>query len=174
MQRQLPKIGLLGLVTALSGALLSVSPYAAERKDMTISGKSKRMISETKAAPGDTPNHEFAQNVRVDTWTSSNPDFNNVDMVLYEHDDCVAGSCTHRGYAVSVPKDGDQFYTRYEGTHRVITKEGGAWEVPFEGRIQFTGGTGRYKNLKGDMRYRGMATPEQGVQYEYHDIKLDY
>jgi hypothetical protein len=48
----------------------------------------------------------------------------------------------------------------FEGTHKVITKEGGAWELNYEGKFEFVGGTGRFKNIKGHGTYRDHITPE--------------
>jgi hypothetical protein len=61
---------------------------------------------------------------------------------------------------IDVFSNGDTAINTYEGTHKAITKEGGAWEVTYEGKFEFVGGTGRFKNLKGHGTYQGHVTPE--------------
>ena len=48
----------------------------------------------------------------------------------------------------------------YEGIHKVITKPDGTWEVNYEGKYEYVGGTGRFKNIKGHGSYRGHITPD--------------
>jgi len=43
----------------------------------------------------------------------------------------------------------------------LTVKEGGAWESNFEGKIQFTGGTGKFKNIKGGGVYKGTMTAKE-------------
>lgn len=57
------------------------------------------------------------------------------------------GDGWHRGVEIDIFSK--QCYQRSEGTHKVITKQGGAWEVNYEGKYEFVGGTGRFNNLKG-------------------------
>lgn len=60
--------------------------------------------------PGDIPNHEISQNVRIDTFTSSDPDFNDIEQVVYGQNDSVARSGTQRGYSRVIHKNGDESY----------------------------------------------------------------
>jgi hypothetical protein len=94
---------------------------------------------------------------------SANPDFNGVLCTLYNQEDAVKGTGSHRGHVNCVHKGGDRNFFSYDGTHRTLTKDDKSWEVPFEGKVQWTGGTGRFKELKGFATYRGLVTPAGGA-----------
>lgn len=81
---------------------------------------------------------------------------------MYGQSDQTAGSGSHRGYAVYHHKNGDDSYTKYEGTHKRVTKEDGAWESTSEGKAQFVGGTGKFKNIKGISTYNCKFMAEGG------------
>ena len=165
MKRIAVTLGVVAALLALSAACFERNAHAADRKKVTWNGKSVRLISETKANPGDPQNREIVQSVRLDGLTSTDPNFDGIDVHIYEQDDQIAGTGTHRGYTVYLHKNGDKSFDKFEGTHRTITKDGGAWETPFEGRGQFIGGTGKFKDIQGIYTYTGKITPEGGVQY---------
>jgi hypothetical protein len=96
-----------------------------------------------------------------DTTTSSDPDWNEAEHIVYEQRDQVAGTGTHRGYFTNLLKNGDTEYGTYEGTFKTTFKEDGSWETTtWEGTWKSTGGTGKLKNIKGGGTYRGKATAE--------------
>ena len=98
--------------------------------------------------------------IRRDTTTSSDPDWNETEQIVYEQSDPVAGTGTHRGYFRRLFKNGDTDYGPFEGTHKTTVKEDGSWETTWEGTWKVTGGTGKFKNIKGGGTYRGKATAE--------------
>ena len=63
-------------------------------------------------------------------------------------------------------KNGDTDYGPYEGTHKTTFKEDGSFETTWEGTWKVTGGTGKFKNIKGGGTYRGKATA-QGASSEW-------
>jgi hypothetical protein len=79
---------------------------------------------------------------------------------VYYQDDSIAGSGSHRGRWIGTDKDGDKFYSQFEGTHKTVVKEDGSWETTWEGKWQWMGGAGKYKNIKGSGSYKGKATPK--------------
>ena len=70
------------------------------------------------------------------------------------------------GYFRRLFKNGDTDYGTYEGTHKTTVKEDGSWETTWEGTWKVTGGTGKFKNIKGGGTYRGKATAE-GASTEF-------
>ena len=112
--------------------------------------------------PGDDPKHELvALMIRRDTTTSLDPEWNGTEQIIYEQSDSVAGTGTHRGYYVRLHKNGDIDYEPFEGTHKTTFKEDGSFlEATWEGTYKITGGTGKFKNIKGSGTYRGKATAE--------------
>ena len=95
--------------------------------------------------------------MRIDTHKHSDPDFGSAEEWIYMHSDSVAGTGTHRGHSVTNYENGDKSYQKWEGTHKTTVKDG-AWETKFEGKSQFTGGTGKFKNIKGGGAYKGTMT----------------
>jgi hypothetical protein len=145
------------------------SVRAAEKKKFTTTTKAKQTISSTTLYPANVPNHEIVQSVVVRTVTSSDPDFNGMEVIVYGQMDSVAGNGSHRGYATLRDKNGNEVYTKYEGTHKTMAKEGGTWERTSEGKSQVTGGTGKFKNIKGNTTYKCKFTAEGGgcdTEYE--------
>jgi hypothetical protein len=94
------------------------------------------------------------------TTTSSDPDWNETEQIDYNQADQVAGTGTQRGYVRRLFKNGDTDYGSYEGTQKTTVKEDASWETTWEGTYKMTGGTGKFKNIKGSGTYRGKATAE--------------
>src|SRR3990172_48078 len=87
----------------------------------------------------------------------TDPDWNDLDVLMNEQSDRIAGSGSHRGYLTITHKNGDETYLKFEGTNKMV-KDGKEWEASSEGRLQITGGTGRFKDAKGTGSYTGRAT----------------
>ena len=153
-----------GVIAAFVVVSLSFSAQAAEKKQIMGTNKHGPLISRTVVppGPGDDPKHELvALMIRRDTTTSSDPDWNETEVIHYEQDDQVAGTGTHRGYYVRLHKNGDIDYGPFEGTHKTSFKEDGSWEATtWEVTWKSIGGTGKFKNIKGSGTYRGKATAE--------------
>ena len=160
-----------GLIVVGTVCACSV-PAAAENKKITIAAKKRPGdIARTVVTPGDVPNHEVAQYVASYEITSPEPDFNGFKTLNYSQSDSVAGTGTHRGYAMWPLKNGDTVYIKYEGTHKTITKDGGAWESSFEGKFEFVRGTGKYENIKGASTYKGGGSPEGSMWDAVMDVQ---
>jgi len=157
MDAWLSKVGL-GVAVAALVAGLSISVDAAEKKRLKWTHTSRQTISETKSSP--VPNHEFVQGVYTDTVKTKSPEFDIVEARIVNQDDTLDGNGRHRGVEIDVFSNGDTAINNYEGTHKVTTKADGTWEVNYEGKYEFVGGTGRFKNIKGNGAYRGHITPE--------------
>ena len=145
-------------------ASLSFSAQAAEKKKVMGTNKFGPPICRTVVppGPGDDPKHEMVVlAIYRATTTSSDPNLNESEVIAYEQADEVAGTGTHRGYFRRLYKDGDTDYGTYEGTHKTTVKEDGSWETTWENTWKDTGGTGKFKNIKGSGTYRGKATAQE-------------
>jgi hypothetical protein len=110
------------------------------------------MISREVIRPGDRPDRELVQMVRVDVF----PD--GTEETVYEHDDQIGGTGSHTGYSVTNLKGGEKLWSKFEGVHYTVTK-GDAWESRFQGVFRFIAGTGKYKAIRGGGHYQGIVTP---------------
>ena len=172
MKNLLSKRLVLAVTVVFFTILCCFSVQAAEKKKVTYTKKIKQLISRADVYPGDVPKHKMSQSVRINSVTFSDPDFGTADCWAYGHLDSVAGNGTHRGYGVCHFKNGDKTYAENEGTHKTTVKEGGAWEVNYEGKIQFTGGTGKFKNIKGGGVYKGTITAKGRT--EEGEMEVEY
>jgi hypothetical protein len=159
MRATLSRVAIATAVAGLVAAPLGSAAYGAEKQKHAWAKRVSRVVSSSKFLPGDVPNHEMEQKLHVGPFTrSSGLEF--VEQEAYTQADTTAGNGTHRGTLAFLDRAGDKVFGTYEGTHRLVTKGGGAWELPFEGKYQFTGGTGKFQNIKGTGAYRGKITPE--------------
>jgi hypothetical protein len=158
--------GVVGVIAAFVVVSLSFSAQAGEKKKLTGINKIGPHISRTVVYPGDDPKHELVMFVRRDTTTSSDPDWNETEQIVYQQADSVAGTGTARGYSIRLFKNGDTDYSSFEGKHKTTVKEDGSWETTWEGTYKVLGGTGKFKNIKGSGTYRGKATAE-GASTEF-------
>jgi hypothetical protein len=145
------------LLLAVAGGLPAL---AAEEQEVTYTKHARQTLSETKADPGLSGTGELAQQVFLDSSIEAPADFPVAETRVYNQDNTVAGNGTHRGYEVLFFKNGDKAYLQFEGTHKMTAKEGGDWEVNYEGTQSFIGGTGTYKDIKGPGTYKGRITPD--------------
>jgi hypothetical protein len=160
MKRFSSKLAVVGILVVLMIVSFSFSAQAAEKKKITQSLKSQRILSVTTLNPGDTPDHQLGQQVMKQVRTSSDPDWNDMEALIYLQWDAAAGSGSSRGYGTYHYTNGDESYVKFEGTSKMSVKEGGAWELSYQGKGQFTGGTGKFKNIKGGGTYQGKLTAE--------------
>ena len=157
MQRS---IGVVGVIAVLVAVAWSFSAQAAEKKKILGTTQRIRVVATTIASPDDVPNHHIVQSVVMWVTTSSDPHWNGAELIVYNQVDNIAGRGSLRGYGIGSHKDGDKSYTSHEGTFKRITKEGGAWEEITEGKFQWTGGTGKFENIKGSGTYKARTTAE--------------
>ena len=143
---------------------MSFSAQAAEKKKIMGTHKSGPVISHTVVplGPGDDPKHELVVlAIYRATTTSSDPNLNESEVIVYDQADEVAGTGTQRGYFRRLYKDGDTDYGTYEGTHKTSFKEDGSWEAT---TWESMGGTGKFKNINGSGPDRGKATAQESLE----------
>lgn len=148
-----------GSVVVAMALLLMPQLAAAEKIDCSNTKTSKQEVSSKSIQPGDRPDRRMTQFVRTDQSSSRNPEWDGAEHKVYGQSDSVATGGTHAGYAISMLKSGEQVWSKFQGVHQVITKEGGGWERHTQGVFRFLGGTGKYQSISGGGSYRGVATP---------------
>ena len=144
--------------------LLAMAPslFAGERRafKFTECDKYKQTLSVHTLTPGDRPGHQYTLRIERQNFTTTDPEYGEAKTTIYDYSDAVDGTGTHRGTAEDVIKGGDSAFWQYQGTHKTVVKEGGAWETTLQGTGVAVGGTGKYKNAKGKETYRGKITPK--------------
>ncbi len=107
----------------------------------------------------DVSNHDL--NLIEVRGVQKSPDekWNDCKITYWGTADLIAGSGTQSGYFVNDHPDGDRDFGTFEG--RIVTS--GA-EVTLEGTWKFTGGTGKFRGLKGGGTYTGRMTSPVNVE----------
>ncbi len=135
--------------------LLSFSVHALEQKKISWTAQTVRTISRTVAVHQDLPDHQLAQTQRVQAYVSQDEDWNHAEALVYDQSETIAGNGTHRGYVVMTHSNGDKTYHSFRGAHNQSGIS--------EGSGEFIGGTGKFKNIKGTIKYQSKFTSEGGV-----------
>jgi hypothetical protein len=134
----------------------------AQGKKITGTGKFGPTLSQTLLLPTDVPKHEVMLTNRVQTWNSTDPEWNNVEVTQFVFTDYIAGSGYHRGHNTNLHPGGDRTFISYEGQTMRTTNADGSWASKFEGTFRFTGGTGKFQGISGQGTYIGKASAPGG------------
>lgn len=174
MKQLLSKAGLIGILIAFVAASFCFSAQAAVKTKIKYSTTDPgQTISKTTLSPGDVPGHELSQVVTVRNYNVSNPDYDVKETWVYEQSDTITGTGSAKGPNIDILKNGDKAYYICEAALKTITKEDKSWETAWEGKCQFTGGTGKIKSIKGGLTFKGKATPEQPF-FEEGEYEVEY
>ena len=160
-------------VTLLLAVAVFASPAHAEKRK--VSGTAREVAEPTKSTPyaRENPKRDIVQRVAVFLWNSGNPDWDGIVETSPQQALTVVNDAKDVGHIVFHFKNGDECWGWYSGSYKVITKSDGSWEVPFAGEKYFTGGTGKFANIKGTLRYKGTVTPTGGAVFTWEG-ELDY
>ncbi len=119
MKRLLSKLAVVGSVVTVVAISFSFSAQGAEKKKIMMKTTSSQILYRTVMHPTDVPNHELSQWIIRQTRTHSDLDWN-MEAMIYPHWDNVAGSGTHRGYAIYHHQNGEEGYVKFEGTCKLF------------------------------------------------------
>lgn len=163
MKKLLARMGVL-IVVFLSLFAVANLAGAGDKKKFTYAKNARQMFAETKINPAGGPaGRELAQMMYVDTKVTATG-WDMMEERCINQDDQIDGSGKHAGVCVDIMKNGDTVFQVYKGTHKTTVKEGGAWEVNYQGTMEFKGGTGRYKDAKGKGTYKGKVTADSFME----------
>jgi hypothetical protein len=76
------------------------------------------------------------------------------------------------GYGIFVLENGDKVFTRAAGTSQSVVKADGSRRTTFSGTSTITGGTGKFRNIRGTLRTSAVFDPKAG--YIDSDTDGDY
>ena len=171
MKRHLSKAGVVGIIIALVMISLGFTSLAAEKKKFSMSVKRGKWVSENLLVPYgensqmrlDFQRYELKQGVNLDIITeSTEPNLIGAEQTVYWQRDRVAGHpLNERGIIITLSKDGDFLYSKWESTFKITNRDMLNWEFESESRFQFIGGTGKYSDIQGTGTCRGKRTPRE-------------
>ena len=166
MLNSLKNAAVLSIIVAFTIAVNSTAD-AAEKREQTYIKNNFITASKTTLPLGD--GHEVAQELSVADIKYS-ADFNTKSEWAYIHTYTINGSGKQTGYYVDTHEDGTQTYGTFEGTIETIAKPDGSWKSHWEGTYKYVGGTGKFKNIKGNGEYKGQASSEEPAREEGKEL----
>lgn len=110
----------------------------------------------------DRPGHLILISQAKCTWNKSYQlaGLQSTGGVLTEMDDILRDAINAQGYFVDTIANGDKVFVHFQGT--AVVKDGtsiGGWN--------YIGGTGRFKDLKGEGTYKGKNDTKGGVSFSF-------
>ena len=137
---------------------ISLIASAAEKIEQTYVKGNFRTVARSAIPLSDPPNREMGQELTLADIKYSHSSFKTKEEWAFTQFNYVGGSGPQWGTYVDVHEDGSQTFGRYEGSQKTISNADGSWTATWEGTYKYTGGTGKYKNIKGSGTYKGKAT----------------
>lgn len=161
------QISFLSVLISLAAAVcLSLDVQAGEKREQTFVKTNFRTAYKTALPVGDVPNHEVTQEASLADIKLTNPDFKIKEEWTFIQADTVDGSGTHRGHFFDNHDDGSTTYGAFEGKVKTTAKADGSWESIWEGTYHYIGGSGKFKNIKGNGTYKGKASSKEPTREE--------
>ena len=149
---------LVGMFAAIGIVFAAIGTASAEKFEQTSIKKNPRILTRSAMALNDVANHEIGQEIQLSDIKFTNLAFKVKEEWVYNQFDFVGGTGPHRGSFVDVHEDGNQTFGTYEGSQRTSTNSDGSWKATWEGTYKYTGGTGKFKNIKGHGTYKGSVS----------------
>jgi hypothetical protein len=144
--------------------LLFAAPAQAADGTIVLEGKFGEVKQEHKVTVDDPAGVEMLLKVRVDQLTSSDPDFQDATITMYEYGENASGAGTYRVYGVISAAAGKAI-VEYTGSWSAVMKDGEFVEAPFSAEGKVVGGTGAFENISGTLKQSGKVTPAEGGVY---------
>jgi hypothetical protein len=151
---------------ALATLAASTSAWSAEKHKVSGTATFVSMAARTSGYGADKPKRDLAQWTAIWSFASSAPDFDGMIETAPTQSIDGPGIGRHQGFFTFRHRNGDESHGYFHGTHEVVSKPDGSWDMNIDGVKVITGGTGRFANAKGTLRYSARNTP-YGAQFGY-------
>jgi hypothetical protein len=152
-------------------AIVTASRADAEEKEQTSVKTNVVTAYKTTLQIGE--GHELTQALEISDMKFSDPDFGSAREWVYVHTDSIGGTGKITAYFVDYFDDGSQTYGRGEGTVKTTASPDGSWQADWEGTYSYLGGTGKFKDMKGDGTFKGCASSTEPAKEEAEE-KVTY
>jgi hypothetical protein len=153
------------LVAVAVGGLIMPLPAAAQQKhkfSYERSADTSEYTQQLRIDIGDVPGHQ----IRVYELKAVYPDdsVKFLDVAVKEEynrafSDYTNTNGRHFGYCLYVLKNGDKIQGRIDGTTQATMNADGSKSITFSGVTTLTGGTGKFRGIRGTLRYSGFYDP---------------
>jgi len=150
---------------------------ALERNKVTyaVRGQDTEYTAQHIIDVGDMPGHQIRIAEVRRTFPPDNPlEFDGVRVVEQYNrfiSDFVNWSGHHWGYFVATMENGDKIYGKGDGTNHSAVLPDGSIKGTYSGVFTYTGGTGRFRGMRGIGKYTGVYYPATGVNEATWEIE---
>lgn len=160
-------------VCLLLFSVLFLSASSSLTAKTKVSGKlSGKLIKQEKVEVGAMPDH--IMQLGVSQGTNAGQEMGGAQFENYTFSDTKKGNGIHKGYSTWT-LNGDKWSLKFDGKVTTTMSPDGKPNTTFEGTFTFTGGEGKYKNIKGGGTYKGKNLSETDWETEwegYYDIGM--
>jgi hypothetical protein len=135
-------------------------------------GADSRYTQEHVIDVGDVPGHQVRIVELRRIFSADPPVYENVRGVeewARGYSDYTDGNGHGWGYIVVVMENGDKIFGRYDGTAQAVAGADGSRKITFTGVTTLTGGTGRFRSIRGTQRVNVVFDPKSG----YNESQVD-
>ena len=122
-----------------------------------VSGHQVRIVELRRIFSADPPVYEGVRG--VEEWSRGYSDYTD-------------GNGHGWGYVVVVMANGDKIFGRYDGTSQAVAAADGSRKITFTGVTTLTGGTGRFRSIRGTQRVNIVFDPKSG--YNESQVEGEY
>ena len=113
---------------------------------------------------GDTPGHQIRIVEMHRTYPDAQPNCEGIketESWTRAFSDYIDRNGRAWGYTVTMLENGDKIFSEFNGTSQTFTDSNGKKESRFTGVTRYTGGTGRYKGIRGLSRETSKFDPDR-------------
>jgi hypothetical protein len=169
MSTLIKNAALLSIIVAFTVTLGPIAD-AATKIEQTCVKTNIVTANKTTAQIGE--GHELIQELSMADIEFSNTDFKagRTTEWAYIHMDLINGSGKATGYFTDFYEDGGKTYGAFQGTVTTAVEPNGSWQANWEGQYRYLGGTGKFKNIKGNGTYKGMASSTEPAEEECQEV----
>jgi hypothetical protein len=115
---------------------------------------------------GDVPGHQIRIIELRRVYPTDPPAYDAVRLVeelSWGYSDWVNGSGHAWGYIVRILENGDKIFARYDGAVLTTPAPDGSRKTTYSGTTLYTGGTGKFRGIRGMERVTAGLNPQTGV-----------
>ena len=168
MRQFVTKAGIVGVVAVFAVVAFSVTAQA-ESKRHKISWNS--LAANTKYTQqhvieaGDVPGHQIRIFEIHTTYPTDPPIYEGVrvkETWARGYSDYIDINGRAWGYAIDILENGDKLFSQWSGTSQTIVNPDGSKKSIYTGVGRFTGGTGRFRGIRGMTRDTAIFDPQTG------------
>jgi len=171
MQRKHARTGSLAFILATAFFLAPATAQERCKVDEVLSAKNSTYTEQHAFDVGDIPGHQIRVFELKRTFPDDKPNcegLKRTEALEHAYSDYYDRNGTLHAYEVITYENGDKIFGVVDGITQTVTAPDGSKKTSFFGVSRFTGGTGKYANVRGLLRSTVVADLEKKLN-EAHE-----